>query len=478
MSTFRKSRQTPVPLADRIPKVQKAAFSLGYCVDYLSTGLTVSVLWMPFFNIGLGMSPAILGGFLMLFRGWDAITDPIMGNITDNTRSRWGRRRPYIALGTVLTAISYILLWRVPAGLSPMQQNLMLGGLGILLFTCYTIWSMPFYSLMMELTPNYDERTRLSAWVAIAGKLIYLGGGWVLALATCQMFADPVTGKADIVRGMRAVSLLIAGLFLILGLLPAFFVKERYYKAASAGHRTKFWKSIRESIHCKPLWWLTGINFFLTLGMSITGILGQYVSIYYLNGGNLSSASVLNGWRSSGVMLIGILGIPLWTKLSEWLDKKIIVAIMLSCSMIGHLMNLFCLNPENPYLWLVASIFEAGAIGAVWLFLPAMKGDVADYDEIDTNTRREGSLNAFYSWFAKLAATIGAGLGGTVLQWSGFNAALGAQPLNILLRMKWLYIVLPIVLWSFTLLFIWRYSLDRKRMAAIRSQLEARRGAV
>jgi GPH family glycoside/pentoside/hexuronide:cation symporter len=177
-------------------------------------------------------------------------------------------------------------------------------------------------------------------------------------------------------------------------------------------------------------------------------------------------------------MLIGILGIPLWTKLSEWLDKKIIVTIMLAGSMAGHLLNLFCLSPEKPYLWLVASVFEAGAIGAVWLFMPSMKGDVADYDEVDTSTRREGSLNAFYSWFAKVAATIGAGLGGTVLQWSGFRAALGAQPVEILMRMKWLYIVLPIVLWSFTLLFIWRYSLDRKRMAAIRKQLEDRRGAV
>lgn len=107
-----------------------------------------------------------------------------------------------------------------------------------------------------------------------------------------------------------------------------------------------------------------------------------------------------------------------------------------------------------------------------------MKGDVADYDELDTHARRESSLNAFYSWFAKVAATAGAGLGGVVLQLSGFNAALGGQPPEVLLRMKWIYIILPLILWGCTLFFIWRYPLDRERLKTIRGQLESRRGTV
>ncbi|MGE9293617.1 MAG: MFS transporter [Puniceicoccales bacterium] len=466
--------------SDRIPAPQKAAFSMGYGVDYLASGLTMGILWMPFFNIGLGISPSVLAVIMMVLRGWDAITDPVMGNVSDNTRTRWGRRRPYIGIGALLTAVLYLCLWRLPEGMSLTHQYLALGGLGIAFYTCFTVWSVPYYSLQMELTPSYDERTRLAAWVAIVGKLVYLGGGWVMAFATCSLFADAVTGEADFVKGMRATSWIIAAVIVVMGLLPTLFVRERYYAATvKSGHRTRLIQSIRESLHCKPLWYLIGITFFLILGSSIANTLGQYMSIYVLYEGKLDSASILNGWRSTGVMVVGICGIPLWAWLSERLDKKIIVTIMLAGSVFGHLLNLVCLSPERPYLWLVSAVFEAGAIGAVWMFIPSMKGDVADYDEIDTNTRREGSLNAFYSWFAKVGGTIGAGLGGFVLDLSGFDSALGGgQPDDVLFRMKWLYIILPLVLWSCTLYFIWRYPLDRQKMKNIRDELETRRGSV
>ncbi|MGE9290908.1 MAG: MFS transporter [Puniceicoccales bacterium] len=464
---------------DRIPLPQKAAFSFGYGVDYLAAGLTTGVLWMPFFNIGLGISPAILGVMLMILRAWDALTDPVMGNLSDNTRTRFGRRRPYILIGSLLTAGCYLLLWRLPAGMEESRQFLSLCAIGIAFFTCFTMWSIPYYSLQMELTPNYDERTRLAAWVAIVGKLVYLAGGWVMALATCDLFISEETGKADLVQGMRATSWLIAAVIVLMGIATAVFVKERYYATAvSKGKSTPLWQSIKESIRCKPLWHLIGISFFLIAGSSISNMLGQYVSIYILYEGDLSSASILNGWRSTAVMLIGIAGIPFWAWLSERFDKKTIVLAMLAGTVFGHFLNLFCLNPEMPYLWLISSVFESGAIGAVWLFLPSMKADVADYDEIDTETRREGSLNAFYSWFVKVAMTVGAGMGGVVLQLSGFDAILESQTAETLVRMKWIYILIPLLLWSVTLIFIGRYPLNRLRMKDIRGQLEARRGEV
>jgi len=462
---------------DRIPFLQKVMFGAGSGMDYLATILTVNLLWIPYFNIGFGMNPAILGLILMALRGWDAITDPIMGNISDNARTRWGRRRPFMVFGAVTTAAIYPFLWRPPADWSDTGRVVYLVVLGVMFFTCFTAWSMPYYGMQLELTPNYDEKTRLTAWITFFGKAASIAGGWVLALIAGPWFADPDTGKADLVKGMQTCSWAIALLILCVGLLPPLFVRERYYeKEVAHQSRDPFWTSLRESIRCRPLWNLIGISFLLVLGNASVSNLWQYVNIYYIHDGRLADATILSGWKFTIVAVVGVAGIPMWAWLSEIFDKKSVVGCMLVTTIVGHLLNIICLQPRMPYLQLVPAVFESAAISAVWLFLPSMKADVADYDEVQTTRRREGSLNAFYSWFIKAAITCSAGLGGVVLQLTGFNVKLAEQPSHVLNRMVWLYIALPVVIWVFTLPFLLKYRLDRTSMGNIRARLEDRRG--
>ncbi|SDT88728.1 glycoside/pentoside/hexuronide:cation symporter, GPH family [Verrucomicrobium sp. GAS474] len=473
------SAPSGIPSRDRIPLLQKIMFSAGGTTDYFATGLVTSVLWMPYFNIGLGLSPALLGMALMVLRGWDAFADPVMGNISDNARTRWGRRRPFMVAGAIATSGLSLLLWRLPEGLGEHGKIAYLIVVGMVFYAGFSCWAMPYYSLQLELTPHYDERTRLSAWMALFSKFSGLLGGWTMALLTCSWFADPVTGKADIVHGVRACSGYIAALILVMGLLPALFVKERYYQAETRHQaRDPFWKSIGESARCGPLWCLIGISFFLLLGGGAVGTLGQYLNIYYVNGGKLAHASVIGGWISSVTFLTGIVAIPFWTWVSERLDKKVVLAILLGGSMAGHLLNVVCLQPGKPYLQVIPAVFSSMIVSAVWLFIPSMKGDVADYDELRSTRRREGSLNAFFSWFIKAALTGAAGLGGLLIQLSGFSAALPEQPPEVLQRMRLIFLILPLAVWSVTLLFIWYYPLDRKRMAEVRAALERRRGVI
>ncbi len=152
---------------------------------------------------------------------------------------------------------------------------------------------------------------------------------------------------------------------------------------------------------------------------------------------------------------------------------------MLLISLVGHLSNLVLMNPNHPYLQIIPGIFESGAISAIWLFVPSMKADIADYDELQTHRRREGALNAFYSWFIKAALTCSMGIGGLVLSLSGFDVKrAGDQPTEVLHTMLLLYVGLPIVIWGAGLLFVWRYPLDRLQLGAIRRELETRRGAM
>jgi len=462
---------------DRIPFLQKVVFSSGVTVDYMATGLITSTLWMPYFNIGLGLSPALLGVVLMILRGWDAFVDPVVGNFSDNFRSRWGRRRPLIVLGAILTACLSLLIWRLPAGWGGAEKIAWLVVIGMIFYACYSVWAMPYYSLQLEMTPNYDERTRLAAWMALFSKCSGLLGGWAMAFVTAPIFADAVTGKADIVHGVRVCSWGIAALILVAGLLPAFFVKERYYEAeASHQARDPFWTSIRESASCKPLWLLIGISFFMLLGSASVGTLSQYLNIYYINGGRIAEASIVLGWITSVTFVTGIVALPLWTWLGEKFDKKTVVGFLLAGSMFGHLLNIFCQQPGRPYLQLIPAFFLSMAVSALWLFFPSMKADIADYDELRSSRRREGSLNAFYSWFIKASLTAAAGISGLLIQLSGFNVAAPEQPMEVLLRMKGIYVCLPLLMWSGAIVFIWKYPLNRQRMAEIRAELELRRG--
>jgi GPH family glycoside/pentoside/hexuronide:cation symporter len=187
---------------------------------------------------------------------------------------------------------------------------------------------------------------------------------------------------------------------------------------------------------------------------------------------------VVGGWKATVITISGLALIPFWTWLGKTHDKRNLVITTLIITMFGHLLGYFLLTPTNPYLSIISGFFESAAMSAIWLFLPSMKGDVADYDEQQTGRRREGSINSFYSWFFKAALTVSAGLGGLVLQATGFDVKVNPNDPEMHHRMLIVYIFLPLVFWFGALILIWRYPLTRERMGEIRTELENRRGVV
>lgn len=477
------STQIEISESERIPLREKIGFSLGANVDLICSTL-LTALFMPIFNIGLGMAPVTIGIILMILRGWDAITDPVMGYITDNIRTRWGRRKPYLIIGAVGSALVYPVFWFLPADFSDNAKFIYLLTTGVFFYSFYTCWAMPYYGLQLELTPNYHERTRLTAWMTIFYNVVALFSGWNLAFLASKHFADPVTGKPDLVNGMQHMGFVYAAAILIFGLAPALMVKERVFADpdkvpdATRPKRESFWKGIRESFSNKPLWILIGVSFLLVIGTTAVTAVGEYVYIYYVNKGDLALAGVIGGWRLTVGTVAGLALVPFWAWLGKFLDKRTLVIATLLVIIGGHLLGWFLITPDYPYLSLVAGFFSTAGNTAVWLFLPSMKGDVSDYDEQRTGLRREGSINSFYSWFFKAALTCSAGLSGWVLQATGFDIKTNATDPEIHRRMFIVYIFLPLIFWLGALVLIWIYPLTQARMTAIRAELEARRGAV
>jgi GPH family glycoside/pentoside/hexuronide:cation symporter len=468
-----------VPEKDRVPFWQKMAYGMGGPVEATAGWIPQGNL-TPVFNIAMGLSPALLGGVLMVWRIWDALTDQIMGNISDNARTRWGRRRPFIVLGAILTGLTMPLIWWMPFGLPAWQMVAWLVVTGMIFYTCFSIWAMPFYSIQLEMSPDYNERTNITAYRAFAQNIFGLAAGWILALAASPMLSHLAGRKPDLANGMRYISIGLGILTIFFGVFPGLFVKERYYeKDASKQPQQPLWQGLKQTLSTRPFLWVIAITFTKTFGFSLIGTLSFYLNAYYVCKGDLVLATTISGVVSTLLFAPNLVAIPLCTWIANRWDKQTLLYITIASGILGSLTMYVLVTPQHPWLQIFPALLIGPLSAGLWLVVPSMQADVADYDELMTGQRREGSYTATYSWTLKVSTALSAGIGGFILVWTGFDISRGSgQAPHVLLNIKLLSIWVPIVFLLLSVFAVSRYELTRERMAEIRATLEARRGAV
>ena len=465
---------------DRVAFPRKLAYGIAGPVDILSVWILVSIAY-PLFNMELQLAPTKVAIILMSLRLWDGIADPIMGWISDNTRTRWGRRRPYILIGAILAGLTFPFIWWFPQGLGDWQIVGWVVGFGIIFYTCFTIWAMPYQSLLMEMTPDYNERTRVAAvrgiMQSIAGLVV--GFSWWLALR--PVFADPVTGDPSTANGMRYISIVISVFIIGLGILPAIFVKERYYESETVQKQGKvnLFKSLKETLSNRPFVILCAFTVFFLLGTSIYDSYGRYVGTYYVLGGDWGRSSVFQIYGTLIYTVCSLALIPVFRRVSEHIGKKTTLFIATCLVLFSGAITWFTNRPDLPYLMLVNTVFIGAGYAGLWLMIPSMQADVVDSDELATGERREGSFAAIYSWVLKLSFCIGFLISGPPLEMTGFLAENGGdQPVRVLLNMRIGYFAIPVSALVIAILLLRAFPITPGRALEIRQQLEARRGKV
>ncbi|MDF7823426.1 MFS transporter [Pontiellaceae bacterium B12227] len=455
---------------DRISSGGKIAYGMGaYAENAMQNAVTNMA--NPFFNVALNVSPVLLGFAVLFFRIWDAITDPIMGWISDRTCSRFGRRRPYIIGGAIAGGLLFALMWWCPRGMSTTFYFSWYMTISILFYTAFTVFGVPYVALGYELSPDYHERTRVmsfrTGFQSVAGFCIQ----WLFWLTQRDCFEDTVDG-------MRWVGIVFGAFMIIMGVAPGLFLKERELtlEEQTETRAKNGFKGVLSVFKVTPFLYVLGALVTMVTGMFLVIIFGFYINVYYLFGGELKAASTLLGVGGSLYHICCIASVPVIAWVSTKIGKKPALQAFLVLAIIGNAIKWWVFTPNNPWLQLISSALMAPGLSAAWTLLASMTADVTDWDELKNGTRREGAFGAFYGWTMKLGFAICFFLAGLILEWTGFDASLGgAQSPETLQSMLFLYTVIPVVGLIGTMLCVWRFPINEKVAHEIRGQLEQRK---
>jgi len=467
---------------DKVPFSKKLAYAAAGPVDVLGIWVLVSIAYQVF-NMELKLPPTYVAIILMSLRLWDGVLDPIMGWISDNTRTKWGRRRPFIFVGAIIAGLTYPLIWWFPMGLSHIQIMLWVIGFGILFYTFFTIWGIPYQSLLMEMTPDYNERTRVTAVRGYFQTITGFVNGWIWWLSMLPIFFIVKDGVevASPVNGMRYISIIIGVIIIILGVIPAIFLKERYYESdvVQKQKKIKLITSLKETFGNRPFIILSLLTVFFLMGQAIFDGYGRYVGTYYVLGGDWNEGAKFAGYGTIVYTVFSLMFIPIFRRMSETLGKKKVLTIAISLAIVSYMTTWWTFVPGHPYLMLLNTVFIGAGYAGLWLMLPSMQVDIVDYDELKTGERREGGFASIYSWVLKLSFMVGFLISGPLLEVTGFDAELGSvQGPHVYTYMRIGFLVIPVVSLGIALYLLNKFPITAKKAAEIRVQLEERRGKV
>jgi len=446
-----------------------SAYGAGI-VAYQYPHMGLAQLAMPLFNVGLGVAPAVVGGLLMVGRLWDAGINPLMGAISDNTRSRWGRRRPHLFVGAILTGIIYPLVWLAPRGWSETALVAYLLVTTLLLYTAFAVYSVPYMALGLELSPDYDDRTRVQVWRTYFNLIPLFSIGWFYWF--CQR---PVFG--DVVVGARYLGWIVGAVIVATGVLPALFLRERYYRVAATTAKESLWNSVKSTAQNRPFVILMTVTLLLTLGQSTAESLSFYVLTYHVFHGDTVAVSGFMGINTIVYALSAFVAIPIARYSVVKLGKRNALALCLWINVSADLLKWVLASPTHPWLWmLINPLTQFGSLG-FWILVNSMKADICDRDELATGHRREGIYGSVSNLLLKGSAAVTYLLGGIVLQLVGFDAARGgAQDPHSLIWMRVVFSLGPVSCLVPAIWLLRKYPLTADTMRATRIELEQRRG--
>lgn len=461
----------------RLRPLEKAAYAFGGTIDIFGHWLYYGLM-QPVFVGFLQLSPSLFGLAQAAARLTDAFTDSYFGWRSDNARTRWGRRRPFVLVGGVLAGAALPCLFAASRSwsASTLFWFVVLTACGYApVLSCY---NMPYQSLGAELTPDTDERTSVMSWRGVVQTLAGVANAWGWWFAARSWFAD-ADGAPNLARGAMWAAAVAGGLMILAAIGTVLFVGERYYPIARRQDRIGFVAMTREAFRCQPFRILLLALVLFAVPTSMVGALSWYVLYYHVLVGSPAAAAFYSGLAGTCYSVLGAACIPF----AVWLARRIGKCRALQCALCGGsvaLASSFVLyTPTAPLLSVVChGLFGIVSSGFFWVLLPSMLADVIDFDELASGRRREGAYASILSYVLKFGTTFTMLITGPLIELTGFDAHKAVQSPSTLTGLRILFAGVPAVAALLAAVALRRYPLDRDALSTIRARLEARRGAV
>jgi GPH family glycoside/pentoside/hexuronide:cation symporter len=511
---------------NKVPLFQKTAFGAGHLVLNLLPGALG--VFSFFLLTAFGMDPLLAGILGGVPRLYDAITDPIMGFISDNTKSKWGRRRPYIFIGAILSGIFYILLWQMNPENSQMYNFWYFLMFSLIFLTGNTIFATPLVGLGYEMTSDYNERTRLMGFANTFGQFAWMIVPWFwVIIANPKMYETQV-------EGVNELAIYVGTVCIVLGILPAIFCKgidasqmenrkKISFKTIGSSFKELF-IGIKQVSRNKPFMKLCAATFLVFNGFQIVASFSVFIIVFYLYNGSYEGAGTWPAWFATiSAFLTAFMVIPIITKIANKWGKKNAFIIASFISIVGYFlkwwgfdtnlnrlfnqtalaksmtnglqylfdaigptleqlnMSWFNVNSTLGVPWLIFLPIPllAFGLGSLFTLMMSMTADVCDLDELENGMpRKEGTFGAIYWWMVKLGQGLALVISGAILKFIGFDGGAATQTAETMYNLRLADIIIPSITAGIAIIIMWKYNLNEKRAKEIKEELVARRGEI
>lgn len=463
----------------QIPFGQKVAFGLGMLANQMfpaALGIFMVVLVQD-----LGFPGWMWGILFFLPRVFDSVTDPIMGFISDNTRSVWGRRRQYVFFGSIIMGIAFVVMWQLyrENGVDYNFTYFLLWSFAF--YLGLTIFSVPYVAMGYEMSDDFHERTSIMAVAQWIGQWAWVIAPWFWVIMYDQRWfenADAATRELSIWVGLSCM---------VLAMIPAIFIKSKPTKDDDSliplslknigGSFREILNGFVEAFKSVPFRKLCISTFLIFNAFNTVAAFSFFIVVYHLFNGDAGAAGIWPTlFGSLGALITTFAVIPTVASMSKKMGKKNAFMLSQGISIIGYVLLWFLFIPGKPYMFIFALPFFSFGIGSLFTLMMSMTADVCDLDELNTGKRREGIFGAIYWWMVKFGFAIAGLLSGAIMTAVGFSPDAGVQPEGAVTGLRLFYSGVPIFGTLIAMLVMRNYDVTEERALEIREAIDRKKG--